>query len=416
MTDSLLLVLPLPAFEVQGRIYLDDQACYGLDLWLENFPSVVLACPTQICDKPPPSTKPVDEIMSAMRLTFAALPFGYTPKSSLANCLPIARHLSKLIDSCTHLQFAIGGFWGDWGAFAAIIAKHKKRHFAVWTDRVESHVIQFQSTNMHGLKRIYYAFTARLTRMLERAVIRRSSVGLFNGMDCYRAYASICKNPQLVANFNYAKGTHITEAELLARLANLTERGALKFVYAGRAHTDKGIFDWIDALAGINGNFSATWFGDGPELDRANAMISERHLKDKITFAGNLPHADILKRMKNYDAFVFCHKTQESPRCLVEALACGLPIVGYSSDYAQQLIEDHSGGMLSPINDTAALTANLQSTLDDVNKLKDLSKAAAADGRKFDSEATFRHRSDLIKLISVSNQATDSTKSTNTIA
>ena len=401
MNDSLLLVLPLPGFDFQGRIYLDDQACYGLDLWLENFSSVTLACPMQTCKQPPPATKPVDEIMSAERLTFAPLPFGYTPRSSLANCVSVARDLSRLIDSCTHLQFAIGGFWGDWGAFAALLASNKNRPFAIWTDRVESHVIQFQSSTKRGLKRLYYAFNARLTRLLERAAIRRSSVGLFNGMDCYRAYSSFCKNPQLVANFNYAKGTHITEEELLARLGNL-KRHAPRFVYVGRAHSDKGIFDWIDALSNLNGGFCATWFGDGPELNRAKAVVIERHLTGRISFAGNLPHADILKSMKSFDAFVFCHKTQESPRCLVEALACGLPIVGYSSNYAKQLIEDHSGGMLSPIDDIAALTKNLQNVLDDVDHLTDLSKAAAADGRKFDAEATFRHRSDLIKSILIS--------------
>src|SRR5258708_25033717 len=119
MTDSLLLVLPLPAFQVDGQIYLDDQACYGLDLWLEHFSSVVLACPTQICNEPPAATKPVTGIMSAKRLGFEALPFGYTPKSSLVNIVSIARRLSMLIDSSRHLQFAIGGFLGDLGALAA---------------------------------------------------------------------------------------------------------------------------------------------------------------------------------------------------------------------------------------------------------------------------------------------------------
>jgi colanic acid/amylovoran biosynthesis glycosyltransferase len=398
MTDSLLLVLPLPAFQVNNRVYLDDQACYGLDLWLENFSNVVLACPTQICDQPPIGTKPIENIQSANRLTFEALPFGYTPKSCLINLSSVARRLAKLIDGAKHLQFAIGGFWGDWGAFAAIIASRKQRPFAVWTDRVESSVMAFQSSTLHGPKKLYYKLNSRLAFLLERAVIRRSSVGLFNGMDCYRAYAAFCANPQLVANFNYAKGTHISDTELATRLAGSAGR-ALKFVYVGRAHKDKGIFDWIEALAIVNGNYSATWFGDGPELDRARTIVAERHLDGKIDFAGNAPHNEILKQMKTFDAFIFCHKTQESPRCLVEALACGLPILGYSSDYAKQLIEENSGGLLSPINDIEALAATVQGMIEDVARLKGLSRAAALDGRRYDSETTFRHRSDLIKLI-----------------
>jgi glycosyltransferase involved in cell wall biosynthesis len=262
----------------------------------------------------------------------------------------------------------------------------------------------FQSSTLNGLRKLYYAVNAKLASWLERIVIRRSFVGLFNGMDCYRAYASFCKNPQLVANFNYAKGTHVSEAELTSRLAVLDTR-SVRLVYVGRAHQDKGVFDWIDVISATDENFSATWFGDGPELERARAIVAARNLGGKIVFAGDVPHDVILKQLKQYDAFVFCHKTQESPRCLIEALACGLPIVGYASDYAQDLIVENSGGVLSPIHDTKALAISLQSLLKDRARLMRLSRAAALDGRRFNSEATFRHRSELIKRIPATSGA-----------
>lgn len=402
MLDSLLLILPLPAYQVGNRIYIDDQACYGLDLWLENFSNVVLACPTQTCDQPPNATKPIDSISSADRLAFEGLPYAYTPVAFLACLSKTAGRLAKLIDGSKYLHFAIGGFWGDWGAVSAIVASNKRRPFAVWTDRVESGVMAFQSSTMSGPRKYYYALNARLASVLERIVIRRSSVGLFNGMDCYRAYAPFCKNPRLVANFNYAKGTHITDSELVARLAGLGDRN-VKLVYVGRAHKDKGIFDWIDALSTTEGNYSATWFGDGPELEQARAIVDARQLGGKIRFAGTAPHGQILKELKQYDAFIFCHKTQESPRCLIEALACGLPILGYESDYAKELISQNSGGVLSPIHDVGALSVSLQHVLANRDRLMDLSRAAALDGKRFNSEATFRHRSDLIKRIPPAN-------------
>jgi hypothetical protein len=60
-----------------------------------------------------------------------------------------------------------------------------------------------------------------------------------------------------------------------------------------RAHKDNGI--QLDRrMAGVNGDFAATWFGDGPELERAKEVVCEQHLEGKISFAGNQPHGEIL--------------------------------------------------------------------------------------------------------------------------
>ena len=65
----------------------------------------------------------------------------------------------------------------------------------------------------------------------------------------------------------------------------------------------------------------------------------------------------MLQHLKGADAFVFCHKTQESPRSLIEALACGLPLVGYHSEYASHLISEKCGGIFSPMDDIASVVS-----------------------------------------------------------
>lgn len=155
MSNSLFLVLPLPAYRSGEVIYLDNQACYGLDLWLKNFDDVILACPTLDVDQVPADTRPIDTISNAARLTFQPLPYTYRP-FEFVSCLPSTAHLiAKLMEGCRYLQFAIGGFWGDWGAVSSILADRKGRPFAVWTDRVESSVMAFQSSAMRGPKKIY---------------------------------------------------------------------------------------------------------------------------------------------------------------------------------------------------------------------------------------------------------------------
>ena len=198
--------------------------------------------------------------------------------------------------------------------------------------------------------------------------------------------------------FILSEEDHVTEAELSRRF---TREEPLRFVYAGRAHKDKGIYDWLtvfERLAARRRDFRATWFGDGPELEAARAIVLDRSLAEIVTLPGPISHVELLQQLKAADAFVFCHKTQELPRNLIEALACGLPVVGYRSEYASHLISKNGGGSLMPMDDVAALVLAAVS-LFERTKLRELSEQAARDGGRFTADIAFRHRSDLMKSV-----------------
>ena len=220
-------------------------------------------------------------------------------------------------------------------------------------------------------------------------------------MDCYKAYASYSSNPHVVHDIHIEADARISDHELNKRLSRST--GPLRLVYAGRVHSDKGVLDWIDALAiaardGVD--FTATWFGGGPELDAARARIHQLGLASKVVFPGPLDLPQLMRELRTFDAFVFCHKTPESPRCLMEALICGLPIIGYDSSYARDLIQN-GGGMLSPIHDPRSLARSLFA-IQDRATLSHLSRCAAIDGQKFTAESAFCDRSRLMKTIRIS--------------
>ena len=99
--------------------------------------------------------------------------------------------------------------------------------------------------------------------------------------------------------------------------------------------------------------------------------------------------------LRSFDVFMFCHKTQESPRCLIEALICGLPIVGYDSPYPRNLISKNGGGILVP-QDPKALACAIRTAAE---QRKELTFKARMDGALFDAATVFRHRSELMKSV-----------------
>jgi colanic acid/amylovoran biosynthesis glycosyltransferase len=137
------------------------------------------------------------------------------------------------------------------------------------------------------------------------------------------------------------------------------------------------------SLAKRNGaDVDATWFGSGPLLEKAKAV-----LRNEISFASPLSHGETLERLKTFDAFVFCHKTSESPRCLIEAPACGLPILGYRSAYASDLIKQNKGGVLLEKGSVIQLAESITTLAKDRALLADLSQRALADGASFSDDA-----------------------------
>lgn len=409
---TLLLVLPLPIFDVGGEFYLDAQACNGLRLWLDNFDRIILCNPVQSVAVAPADTLALRPTIASDRLSVELFPTAWTPPTFLRALRPMIGRLNRLIDRATHLQFAIGGFWGDWGAVGALVAHRKGRQAAIWTDRVESQVMAFQAQSHAGARRIYRLINAWLAKQLERIVIRRSALGLFHGMDTYSAYARYSPAPHLVHDIHLGRAARIGETALAIKLAR-GPRDPLKLVYAGRVHRDKGVYDWIEALAlaiGQGAAIEAVWYGDGPELAAARALIAERGLGGAVEFAGALHDRErLLEELRRADLFLFCHLTLESPRCLIEALLSGTPIIGYRSDYAADLIAAHGGGILTAM-EPGDLAARLVSLAGDPATLERLIAAAAADGHPMVDEDVFRHRSDLIKTLSPIARADGSSK------
>lgn len=401
----LLIVLSLPIYCVSNRYAFDAQACRGLRLWLDNFEYLTLACPLRSADHPPSSCVWMDEVVDAdmlSRITIVPLPYAYLPHRFIM-ALPQTVQLLKFhIQKSNYLHFAIGGLWGDWASVSCLIAHKLRLPYAVWTDRVESSITEFHSMTKRGIRKSYSLATAKLMRFYERYIISRSSLGLFHGMNCYEAYSKYCNNSHVVHNIHLGVKDQISDRQLEDRLRD--RNGLLRLVYVGRAHFEKGVFDWIDSLAiaakdGVE--FKATWFGDGPALETARSRVEQLGLSSRIFFPGLLDHDEVLNRLRASDAFVFCHKTSESPRCLIEALASGLPIIGYDRAYPRDLIR-HGGGLLSPINDLHQIARSL-AAIQDQFVLRDISRRAMMDGKRFTAEQVFRHRSELLKTIRVSN-------------
>jgi colanic acid/amylovoran biosynthesis glycosyltransferase len=406
--DGILLVLPVPFKKLaDGRLLCEEQATNGIDQWAENFSHVTVAAPVLSEDLPHGAStvlwRDPETLRHRDKVTLVPLPTAYTP---LAFATSFARTRSILLEHITrnrYLSFGIGGLIGDWAALGARLAQSRGLRYSIHTDRVE-HALLFKLASQKSLlRRLKARLVGGSMRAYHRGIIRGCALGLWHGSDCFLAYSPWARESHLIHDIHLKPTDVISAAELAAKQQSAT-RGRLRIAYAGRLDPMKAPLDWLRALGAardLGAEFEAVWLGDGPLHDDFHARLDQLGLRDYVRAPGFIAErATLLAELRRAHVFVFTHITPESPRCLLEALISGSPIVGYQSAFAEELTADHGGGAYVPLGDWQALGAKVAELATNRARLAGLIAKAAENGSRFNDEAVFRERSELIRRYS----------------
>lgn len=402
--DSLFLVVMVPALRKEGKIYLEKQAFNGIEKWAENFEFINVVFPETIAGKEYTSIEWVllDEINCLNRLNVILLPLNYKVINFLFYVIKYRKVLLDQIKNNRYRVFSIGGITGDWGAIAAIISLFCKKDYAVWTDRVEHRVVKEISKKKSIIKRFYNSIIiSNLMKYYHRFIINKASLSLLHGNDCYNEYSRYSKQSFMVHNIHYNEHDQIRDENLKIKIENCLNEKPLKICYVGRVDEMKGPFEWLEILLELKRKkvqYSAKWLGDGEFKYKITNRINALELEKEIDFVGFISEKELIKKeIESSDIFLFCHKTPESPRNLIESLKGGTPIVGFYSEYAADLISENNGGILVKNFDTKKIADIIEELYNDKGKLAKLVKNSSLDGEKFDDKKVFRHRSELVK-------------------
>lgn len=404
---GLLLVLPVP-FRLQGdRIFVESQAFNGLERWADNFGSVVVAAPIipeHLAQQDKTMTwQDTSTLAASKRFELVPLPWAYSLPKFLA-CYPSVRKtLAALIARCRYLQFALGSLWGDWAAVAAMEARKQKRAYAIHTDRVEHQVMLQVAKDAKLSRKIKAKILSPLMAKYHHWIISHCDLGLWHGDDCYAAYSPFCSNSHLIHDIHLKASDRIEERELTEKCDRVFDEKILRICYAGRLEAMKAPLEWVRAIGvarDLGVNLEAIWIGDGSLFKQVKELVKELDLENCIYLSGfESDRTKLLQTIKKSHLMLFTHITPESPRCLIESLICGTPIIGYQSNYAEDLVKDRGGGLFVPLQNWQELGRAIASLWQNRQKLAQLIQAAGNNGKRFHDEAVFLERSELIKKL-----------------
>jgi 1,2-diacylglycerol 3-alpha-glucosyltransferase len=163
-------------------------------------------------------------------------------------------------------------------------------------------------------------------------------------------------------------------------------------VYSGRLGPEKNLTFLVRAFAGAQTAYPDTRLllvGDGPERDNLEDLADRSGLRDRVIFTGMIPHDEVPGYLTVADAFVTASVTEVHPLSVIEALACGLPVVGIDSPGVGDTIVDGENGFLCR-NDLAAFTAKLTRLIADTSLRAAMSERARSSALEYDIQRTSR--------------------------
>jgi glycosyltransferase involved in cell wall biosynthesis len=260
---------------------------------------------------------------------------------------------------------------------------------------------EIQRTPLHGWWHALREF--RLERAQKKAITISSGIQC-NGTPTYQAYQALTPQPLLYFDTRISEDLMAPAPLLEERFARLRRDKKLHLVFSGRLKRMKGVHHLPQVavhLRKLDIPFEMSVCGDGELGSQLRSEIEGLGLQDSFKLMGNLDFKSELIPFvtKHADLFVCCH-VQGDPSCTyLETMACGVPIVGYSNEAFEGLVQAAGAGWATPLHRPTDLAEQIASLHRDPEKIRAASERSLAFAREHTFEKTFRRRIDHLNQV-----------------
>lgn len=164
------------------------------------------------------------------------------------------------------------------------------------------------------------------------------------------------------------------------------QSGPLNVLFVGALAQHKGISYLLDAVDGLGAQVSLTLVG---RRFRPNARVDEAC--GRWRWFDSLPHIEVMNLMQESDVLVLPSLTEGCALVVLEALACGLPVIVTPNTGSLEFVSDRREGYVVPIRRADLIAERLAALCRDRELLAAMSRNAQIAAAK-NSWETYRAR------------------------
>jgi glycosyltransferase involved in cell wall biosynthesis len=164
-------------------------------------------------------------------------------------------------------------------------------------------------------------------------------------------------------------------------------------VGAGRLSLEKGFDLLLTAFAKVHKEYPE-WnliiYGEGPERSALERQIRELKLNGRVRLPGLT--TNLTAHFRTAGCFVLSSRREGLPNVLIEALACGCPVVAtHCTDSISEIVQHGRNGLLIPSEDSESLTNALRRIMEDVELREVFEANGPVSIRRFDVDSIVDH-------------------------
>ena len=142
----------------------------------------------------------------------------------------------------------------------------------------------------------------------------------------------------------------------------------LSILYAGRLDYKKGLIELVHSAKEICMIYSDVIYkivGMGPLYNELRSLIKNEGLHDKFRFYGHVDRNTLRELYRESSVFILPSYYEGLPNVILEAMACGLPIVATKVGGIAEVLHHRVNGLLISPGDEKAITDSLDQLLGD---------------------------------------------------
>lgn len=160
----------------------------------------------------------------------------------------------------------------------------------------------------------------------------------------------------IVNGFNTGVFRPMDQAALRAKLGVRADERLV--VYVGRFVEAKGLRELIaafQAYAAQDPKATLALVGDGNMREELKTIVQSAGLAQRVHLPGGQPPEQVAEWINAADALTLPSWSEGYPNVVVEAVACGRPVIGTDVGGMREILDEHNGIVIPP-RDVAALT------------------------------------------------------------
>ena len=145
-------------------------------------------------------------------------------------------------------------------------------------------------------------------------------------------------------------------------LETLYRKGVPQFLFVGNLYNYKKVDELILAMKKLISQYPKAHLqiiGEGESMTKLKRLVYQLNITDNVSFRGIVPNNELAPYYASCDVYVTASRCEQFPLPLLEAWACGKPVVASSIRAHQELLSASNAGKLYEAGDIRSLCANL---------------------------------------------------------